>query len=206
MAFQYVLPHAVTSQLDSLRGRIRRVAFLRGCGLFLTLSCGLLIGTLLVDFLFDLEAASRLIGFATFCVAEVVLFGFLLVRPLIIRLKDPEVALLAEEKFPELGERVSSLVELADPDIPEDEKGSPLMRDLLEEETLKALASCDFDEAVSARPAVRRLGYGIGTLSFLALSLLIFPSVSSLLLARLFNPWGNYESVSRFSQGTISSR
>lgn len=197
MAFQYVLPHAVTSQLDSLRGRIRRVAFLRGCGLFLTLSCGLLVGTLLIDFLFDLEASSRLTGFAAFCVAEVLLFGFLLVRPLVIRLKDPEVALLAEEKFPELGERVSSLVELADPDIPESEKGSPLMRDLLEEETLKALAECDFNEAVSARPAVRRLGYGLGTLSFLALSLLIFPSVSSLLLARLFNPWGNYESVSR---------
>ncbi|MFT5325430.1 MAG: hypothetical protein ACI8P0_003299 [Planctomycetaceae bacterium] len=197
MAFQYVLPHAVTSQLDSLRGRIRRVAFLRGCGLFLTLTCGLLVSMLLIDFLFDLEASSRLAGFATFCVAEVVLFGFLLVRPLVIRLRDPEVALLAEEKFPELGERVSSLVELSDPNIPEDEKGSPLMRDLLEEETLKALARCDFNEAVSARPAVRRLGYGFGTLSFLALSLLIFPSVSSLLLARLFNPWGNYESVSR---------
>jgi hypothetical protein len=197
MAFQYVLPHAVTSQLDSLRGRIRRVAFLRGCGLFVTLSCGLLIGTLLIDFLVDLEPASRIAGFVGFCVAEVLLIGFLLVRPLFIRLRDPEVALLAEEKFPELGERVSSLVELADPDIPEDEKGSPLMRDLLEEETLKALAHCDFNEAVSARPAVRRLGYGFGTLSFLILSLLIFPSVSSLLLARLFNPWGNYESVSR---------
>ncbi|MDA0921990.1 MAG: hypothetical protein O2945_23235, partial [Planctomycetota bacterium] len=197
MAFQYVLPHAVTSQLESLRGRIRRVAFLRGCGLFLTLSCGLLIGTLLIDFLLDLESASRLAGFVVFCVVEVVLSGFLLVRPLVIRLTDPEVALLAEEKFPELGERVSSLVELADPDVSENEKGSPLMRDLLEEETLEALARCDFNEAVSAQPAVRRLSYGFGTLLFLVLSLLIFPSVSSLLLARLFNPWGNYESVSR---------
>ncbi len=197
MAFQYVLPHAVTSQLDSLRGRIRRIAFLRGCGLFLTLSCGLLIGTMLIDFLLDLETSSRLAGFVGFCVAEVVLFGFLLIRPLVIRLKDAEVASLAEEKFPELGERVSSLVELADPDIPEGEKGSPLMRDLLEEETLKELGRCDFDEAVSSRPAVRRLSYGLGMLSFLVLSLLIFPSVSSLLLARLFNPWGNYESVSR---------
>lgn len=197
MAFQYVLPHAVTSQLDSLRARIRRVAFLRGCGLFLTLSCGLLIATTLVDFLLDLEPASRLAGFVGFCVTEVVLFGFLLVRPLFIRLEDAEVALLAEERFPELGERVSSLVELADPEIPEADKGSPLMRDLLEEETVKELARCDFDEAVSVQPAVRRLGYGLGTLSFLILSLMIFPSVSSLLLARLFNPWGNYESVSR---------
>ena len=197
MAFQYVLPHAVTSQLDSLRGRIRRIAFLRGCGLFLTLSCGLLVGTMMTDFLLDLEPSSRIGGFVGFCVAEVLLFGFLLIRPLSIRLKDAEVASLAEEKFPELRERVSSLVELADPEIPEDEKGSPLMRDLLEEETLKELGRCDFDEAVSARPAVKRLGYGLGTLSFLALSLLIFPSVSSLLLARLFNPWGNYESVSR---------
>tara|TARA_R110002072_G_scaffold303099_1_gene493343 strand:+ start:5803 stop:9981 length:4179 start_codon:yes stop_codon:yes gene_type:complete len=197
MAFQYVLPHAVTSQLDSLRRRIRRVAFLRGCGLFLTLSCGLLIGTLLIDFLFDLQTGPRLAGFVVFCVAEVVLLGFLLVRPLVIRLTDPEVASLVEEKFPELGERVSSLVELADPDVPDAEKGSPLMRDLLEEETLEALARCDFDRSVSVRPAVRRLSYGFGTLSFLVLSLLIFPSVSSLLLARLFNPWGNYESVSR---------
>jgi hypothetical protein len=197
MAFQYVLPHAVTSQLDSLRGRIRRVAFLRGCGLFLTLSCGLLIATTLIDFLLDLEPASRLAGFVGFCVTEVVLFGFLLVRPLVIRLKDAEVALLAEERFPELGERVSSLVELADPDIPEADKGSPLMRELLEDETVKELARCDFDDAVSVQPAVRRLGYGLGTLSFLILSLMIFPSVSSLLLARLFNPWGNYESVSR---------
>jgi hypothetical protein len=197
MAFQYVLPHAVTSQLDSLRSRIRRVAFLRGCGLFLTLSCGLLIATMLIDFLLDLEPSSRIAGCVGFCVTEVALFGFLLVRPFVIRLKDAEVASLAEERFPELRERVSSLVELADPTIPEDEKGSPLMRDLLEEETVKELARCDFDEAVSVQPAVRRLGYGLGTLSFLILSLLIFPSVSSLLLARLFNPWGNYESVSR---------
>jgi hypothetical protein len=197
MAFQYVLPHAVTSQLDSLRRRIRRIAVLRGCGLLLTLSCGLLVSTLLVDFLLDLEPASRSVGFVGFCFAEIALFGFLLVRPFVIQLKDAEVASLAEERFPELGERVSSLVELSDPDIPENEKGSPLMRDLLEEETVQELARCDINEAVSTRPAVRRLGYGLGTLSFLVLSLLIFPSVSSLLLARLFKPWGNYESVSR---------
>ncbi len=197
MAFQYVLPHAVTSQLDSLRGRIRRIAFLRGCGLFLMLSCGLLVGTMLIDFLLDLESSSRLAGFVAFCVAEVLLSVLLLIRPLVVYLKDAEVAALAEEKFPELGERVSSLVELADPDIPEIEKGSPLMRDLLEEEALKELGRCDFDKAVSTRPAVRRLSYGLVTLSFLLFSLLIFPSVSSLLLARLFNPWGNYESVSR---------
>ncbi|NQV29032.1 MAG: hypothetical protein HQ518_32155 [Rhodopirellula sp.] len=199
MAFQYVLPHAVTSQLDSLRGRVRRVALLRGCGLFLTLSCGLLIGMVLVDFLLDLESSSRIVGFVAFCLAEAALFAFLLVRPCLIPLKDAEVASLAEERFPELGERVSSLVELSDPDIPEAEKGSPLMRDLLEEETIQELAHCDFNDAVSAQPAVRRLGYGLGTLSFLILSLLIFPSVSSLLLARLFKPWGNYESVSQLT-------
>lgn len=197
MAFHYVLPHAVTSQLDSLRRRVRRVAFLRGCGLFLTVSCGLLVATMLVDFLFDLEPSSRVIGFAGFCLAEIALFAFLLVRPFVVKLKDAEVASLAEERFPELGERVSSLVELSDPDIPESDKGSPLMRDLLEEETVQELARCDFHEAVSSKPAMRRLGYGMGTLSFLLLSLLIFPSVSSLLLARLFKPWGNYESVSR---------
>lgn len=199
MAFQYVLPHTVTAQLDSLRRRVRRVAFLRGCGLFLTISCGLLISILLTDFLLDLQSASRLIAFPGFCFAETVLAGFLLIRPLVIPLKDAEIATLAEERFPELGERVSSLVELSDPEIPESEKGSPLMRDLLEEETVQELARCDFNEAVSARPAIRRLSYGVGALSFLILSLLIFPSVSSLLLARLFKPWGNYESVSRLT-------
>lgn len=199
MAFQYVLPHTVTAQLDSLRRRVRRVAFLRGCGLFLTLSCGLLISIALTDFLLDLTVTSRLLAFLSFCFVEAVLAGVLLIRPFVIPLKDAEVATLAEERFPELGERVSSLVELSDPDIPESEKGSPLMRDLLEEETIQELARCDFNEAVSTRPAIRRLSYGVGTLSFLILSLLIFPSVSSLLLARLFKPWGNYESVSRLT-------
>jgi hypothetical protein len=197
MAFQYVLPHAVTSQLDSLRRRIRRVAFLRGCGLFLILSCVLLITSMTTDFLLDLEPGPRVVGFVGFCIAEVGLFALLLIRPFVIRLKDAEVATLAEEHFPELGERVSSLVELSDPEIPEGEKGSPLMRELLEEETVNELARCDFNEAVSVRPAIRRLSYGMGTVSFLILTLLIFPSVSSLLLARLFKPWGNYESVSR---------
>ncbi|MDA0284852.1 MAG: hypothetical protein O3B86_16015, partial [Planctomycetota bacterium] len=197
MAFQYVLPLAVTSQLDSLRRRVRQVAFLRGCGLFLTLSCGLLVAVMLVDFLLDLTPGHRLIGFVGFCLAEVALFGTLLVRPSLIRLRDAELALLAEENFPELGERVSSLVELSDPTTPEADKGSPLMRELLEEETVRELARCDFNAAVATRPAFRRLGFGLGTLSFLMLSLLIFPSVSRLLLARLFNPWGNYESVSQ---------
>lgn len=197
MAFQYVLPEAVTSQLDALRRRVRQVALLYGAGLFLTISCGLLVAVMLVDWLIDLEAGSRVAGLITFCLVEMALLAWLVIRPAIQRLRDVELAVLAEEHFPELGERVSSLVEFSDPETPESEKGSPLMRELLEEETVQALTDCDFDEAVSTKPGIRRLGMGLGTLAFLVLTLLVFPSVSKLLLARLFRPWGNYGSVSQ---------
>jgi hypothetical protein len=197
MAFQYVLPAAVSAPLETLRRRVRHVALIRGVGVFLLIGTALFGAVLAADLLFDLKPSARVIALAVLLVGEAALAGWLIGRPVFRKLPDSELASLAEQRFPELRERVSSLVEFSDPNIAEGEKGSRLMRELLEEQTVQELHGCRFDEAVSTAPAVRRLSIGLGVVCFFLITLMVFSSPSKLLLARLFSPLGNYASVSR---------
>ena len=116
MAFQYVLPRELSGRLASLRRRIRFLAFVRGAGAAITGACGLLLILLLMDFFFDFAAGTRIGLLTTFGVGTLALLGWFVVRPALRTITDAEVASLAEQQFPKFGERITSLVELSDPD------------------------------------------------------------------------------------------
>jgi len=197
MAFQYLLPNEITSRLNELRTQVRRQALIRGAGLSLCgIVCGL-VALLLLDYLGDLSSATRGLMLTGWLAGSAALVYWLLVRPLARAIPDADLAALAERHVPALGERVSSLTELADANVPESQKGSRLMRELLEAETLSLLRNCHLDEAVPMQAAVRRLWLGSAALAAFLVFGILFSSVSQLLLARLFIPWGNYATASR---------
>lgn len=197
MAYQYLLPYEITSRLAELRTQVRRQALIRGAGLSLCGVVGGLVALLLLDYLGDLSSATRGLMLTGWLAGSAALIYWLLVRPVVRTIPDADLAALAERHVPALGERVSSLTELADANVPESQKGSRLMRELLEAETLSLLRSCQLDEAVPMQAAVRRLWLGSAALAAFLVFGILFSSVSQLLLARLFVPWGNYATASR---------
>lgn len=197
MAYQHLLPNEITSRLNELRTQVRRQALIRGAGLSLCGIIGGLVALLLLDYLGDLSSATRGLLLPGWLAGSAALVFWLLIRPLARTIPDADLAALAERHVPELGERVSSLTELANENVPEAQKGSRLMRELLEAETLSLLRNCQLDEAVPMQAAVRRLWLGSAALAAFLVFGILFSSVSQLLLVRLFVPWGNYATASR---------
>ena len=189
------VPAVVQQELNGLRVHLRRTEALRGFGRLLVLGAGLLFAALAADFLLDLEAATRawlLAGQGLLCLTA----GFLgIVRPFLRKIPDEDVAALAERKFPELGERLTSLIELSDEQLPESERGSALMREMLVRETVRKVDRTDLPEAVNSSRAARPTVIGMVAVAAGLLWLLLFPDPSRLLLARLLNPLGNYASA-----------
>ena len=189
------VPAVVQQELNGLRVHLRRTEALRGFGRLLLLGTGLLFAALATDFVLDLETATRawlLAGQVLLCLAAGVLG---IVRPFLQKISDEDVAALAERKFPELGERLTSLIELSDDQLPESERGSALMREMLVRETVRKVDRTDLPEAVNSSRAARPTVLGMVAVAVCLLWLLMFPNPSRLLLARLLNPLGNYASA-----------
>lgn len=195
MAYQYVLPQELTDRLQRLGRRVRGVAVLAGCGQWLLSLAALFVGLMTADWLFDFEPSTRLMLLGCGVLVSAGLAVWWLVRPCVRTLQSAELAAFAEQQFPQLGERLTSLVELAQPQVSEKERGSSFMREMLERETLECLAECEIERAVPKQRALRSFWSGAGAVVVLLLSFVLFPSVSGMLFARIVNPWGNFESV-----------
>ena len=189
------VPAVLQQELNGLRVHLRQTEALRGFGCLLLLGTGLLVAALVADFLFDLEASTR----AWLLAGQILLSlaaGYLgIVRPLLRQISDADVAALAERKFPELGERLTSLIELSDEQLPESERGSALMREMLLRETVRKVDRTELPEAVDSSRAVRPTVIGMFAVAACLFWLLLLPNPSRLLLARLLNPTGNYASA-----------
>ena len=145
------LPVELSSQLRYLDRKVRALAALRGVGVVCAvLFAGVAVGVL-ADWLLDLWVGFRtaiLIGvLGAALLATVITF----LRPLFRRTSSAELAALVDTSFPDLGERVESAVELADPELSEAHKGSAYMRSRLMRETIHHFspASCSPSRSLS---------------------------------------------------------
>ncbi|MFP6766481.1 MAG: hypothetical protein VB858_22820, partial [Planctomycetaceae bacterium] len=195
MARQSALPPEITRQLIGLRRRLRFLASVRGAGLAVAGISLLLLSLLILDWCLDFPAPVRaglsfILGAGTLG-----LVGWFIARPLLRAIPDAEVASLAEQQAPALNERLTSLVLLADTELAQPQHSSPLMREMLERETVQQLRGADLERYFPTRPAIRRFGLGVAAACFLLFLFILFPAVSSGLLARLFQPWQHFASV-----------
>ncbi|HEY7330355.1 MAG TPA: hypothetical protein VH592_22135 [Gemmataceae bacterium] len=178
------LPSPLRVRLAALRGRIR---LLRAVGrlALLVIVLGLLAAAaVLADYWLDLPALMRQIILLTWVAVGVVWFVQGVLGPLFRRIDAPALAALIEEKYPDLGERLSSAVELADGSS--EGHGSPLLIALLLEETVAQSEPLDFRSAVPARRAAVLAVLGAVTLLLLAAPALIWPQQYSEWAQRFF--------------------
>ncbi|HJT78107.1 MAG TPA: hypothetical protein VJ739_12960, partial [Gemmataceae bacterium] len=113
MATISALPPTLREKLDVVARRIRLLQAARGLSVLLLVVLLAAGAALLADALLDLPAKVRELLYAAWlCLGSAVAFAAL-VRPLARGLRPEALAALIEEKFPHLGERLTTSVEVA---------------------------------------------------------------------------------------------
>ncbi len=189
------LPEILEQQLRRVQSQLIGVSLAEACGLTLLATAGALACGLVLDYLFEFPLAVRLcwligvpfVGLAVFCWKGLI--------PALRRYRQTELATIVEVAHPELRERLLSTVELARSDAEGEETGSPLMRGLLAEETVQFARQHDFADVVDSRSAIQRCWMGAIATLVMLLPLFFATESYGMMLARFFNPWGNYERV-----------
>lgn len=189
------LPDLLVEQFRNLRRRLVGVSVAGGIGLTFFLTGVVLAAALLLDLSFDLPTWLRI---ALLCGVGLVGLGSCLLTvllPLWRSFRDEELAAIVESVHPGLNERLLSTIELAQARESGEDVGSPLMVNLLLDQTLDFAGRNRFADAIDARRAVRRCWMGAAVVLALILPFLFATNAYAVLISRLFNPWGNYERI-----------
>lgn len=187
------LPVELTAKFSQLESHVRRIRVVRGLGIVAVVAAVSLGLAFFADMMWELGQTARWailagVGFVTVLTALRTIL-----RPLFTRHTEEELAAVVETAHPRLRERLSSMVELNDPHLPEIEKGSPLMRELLARQTVRASRQLDFTDAVSPKRSLRWALAGAIAAFLLAVPFIFFSGTYGLLVSRFFAPWADFE-------------
>ena len=181
------LTPSLRSRLAAVARRVRILRVVRGLSL-VALALLLTGGTaLLADYLVALPAAVRLALFGGWVILGVGTLFVGLVLPLSRRLGAADLAAVVEQKYPELAERLTTTVELAQ--TGGRYHGSRALVALLVSDTAQRTSRLDFLPAVSARAA---LALGSAALAVFVLVLtpgVVWPGQYARLSERFFCAW-----------------
>lgn len=166
MSDTIVLTPLLHSRLDAVARRVRRLRIARGLSLVALTLILTAAAALLTDHFLPLPAFLRLALFGAWVLLGATLFLTALVIPLRRRLALAELAAAIEQQYPELAERLTTTVELAE--NTDDYHGSRALLALLVSDTAQRTAHLDFLSAVSSRGA---LAFGSAALAVTVLAL-----------------------------------
>src|SRR5579872_377040 len=107
------LSPTLRNRIAEVARRVRLLRALRGISLLVLVTVLTGGAALLADYLLDLPSIVRMALFSTWCGLGLTTFLFGLVRPLCRPLPPADLAAVIEEKYPDLGERLTSAAELA---------------------------------------------------------------------------------------------
>jgi hypothetical protein len=187
MSATITLPFSLRVRLGAIRWRVRLLRAVRGLALLVVVLGFLAAAAVLVDFWLDLPALTRQIIFSTWLIAGAACLLRSVIVPLGRRIDAAALAAVIEEKYPDLGERLSSAVELAG--APAEGHGSPLLISLLLEEAAVQCERLDFGSAVPARRAGVFAALAAMTVVLIAVPALVWPQPYGELVQRFFSPW-----------------
>jgi hypothetical protein len=181
------LPRHLQHKINSLARRIRFLRALHGGSLLLIALVGTMSAAVFADYSLDLRPAVRLAFLLTWGILGIASAVRGIVLPLCCHLGPEVLAALIEERYPELGERLTSAVELAGSTA--NYHGSPELVALLIEETEARTHDLNFFETVPARPAIRLATAATLLLLLAGSTALLWPRYSVELGQRFLLPW-----------------
>jgi hypothetical protein len=187
MSHIIILPPPLAGRLAALGRRIRLLQAARGAARLVTLLALTAAAALLADFFLDLAPVVRQGLFSSWVSLGVATFLAAVVAPLCRHFDPVALAALIEEHFPQLGERLTSTVELTAQGSWG--HGSPALLDLLVRDTEERTGPYDFRRAMPADSA--RRWTLITALALLAVLVpgLVWPQEAGARLQRFFQSW-----------------
>lgn len=185
------LPASLERKLNGLVQHLRRQRLLRGLGL-LVLTLAPLAGlALLADILYELPAWLRWAALALWLAVGLLTAWRALLGPLARRLDRAALAAVIEQRHPELGERLSTTVELAG--TAELGHGSPQLIALLAQDTEQRAAGIDFIQAVPPRAGRQVVIVALIVTGVVLSPALRWPREYAIYAQRFLTPWRNVE-------------
>jgi hypothetical protein len=187
MSATVTLPSSLRTRLAAIHRRLRLLRAVRGLGLLVVVLGLFAAAAVLADHWLDLPALARQMLFSLWLIVAAGLLLRGVVVPLCRRIDTEALAAVIEEKYPDLGERLTSAVELASNSA--DGHGSPVLIAMLLEETAARSAALDFRPAVPSRRAGVIVTLAALTGLLATAPALLWPQPSSNLGQRFFRPW-----------------
>src|SRR3954463_13759632 len=189
----HVSASRLEARIATLRNRVRRLLALRGLGWLVGLLVPALILLGLADWAVHLDAIVRLAALAALAGFAGWLTWRYIVRPLIVRFNDLDIALRIEERWPGLNDRLASTVQFLRLAREEDvgRFGSSALREATVRQTLEETEKIDFRSAIEPRPVLRALGLGAASLVVAGAFVASAPELSRIAMRRLFLPFGD---------------
>ena len=176
----------VNTKLQSLRHLLRNLILMAGLSRVILIVLGMAVLCFLTDYIFKLPAGWRLtFVFGFVCGALSAVYWFL-ARPMLVPMRDDDLALLFERRFPELSDVLISAVQLAGAD----DLASPgMVRAVL---TRAESASEDLEPGhVPKRRKLNRVALGAAAAICAAVAFCIAsPTSANIFAARYLNPYG----------------
>ncbi len=107
------IPKVILRKLNRMRGQLTRWIMVHGLGRWLLVVLLILAADMVLDRVFKMDMAQRLVMLVIMCVAALVYFGWKVIKPLGARPNDDALIYEIENKNPELKESLISSMQLA---------------------------------------------------------------------------------------------
>ncbi len=180
----------VVSRIRSLRANIRRLVALHGLSWLVGLLLPLAILAGVADWLFHLDAVIRAAILVAIGGAALYLGYRFVIRPLVVRFADLDIAMRVEERWPGLNDRLASMIQFQKADGDNDRYGSAELRAATIQQAEAVASTLDFREVIELRPVLLAVSLAVLAL-FVGGSLIVAaPATSRLAMRRLFLPFG----------------
>jgi len=184
------MSHPLEEKLAALRSRIRRLVTVRGFSAAAAAAIAVVAVLGLLDYFIRFEDRGlRVLSW----LAAVVTVGWVVYRclyvPLVVRLRDVELARRVQREFPDLDDRLASAVEfLRQPEEDPTAGSAALRRTVIAQATAQA-EELDFAQALDPRRPMRALIVVIGLCLAAGIVVVLDPLAARIALARLANPF-----------------
>jgi hypothetical protein len=183
-----VTPLELESRIKGLRNSLRRLLALHGLSWAVGVVVPLVILAGLVDYLFHLDSVIRAALLAVLTGAALWLAHRRIVRPLIVRFDDLDIALRIEERWPGLHDRLASTIQFLRMDARDDRGGSPALREATIRKAVDETSSIDFREVIEPKPVIRALLAASSALLVAAMLIMLAPATARIAMKRLLLP------------------
>ena len=181
------------SRIKALRTSVRRLLAMHGLGWVVGLLLPMVIAAGLADWLFHLDSVIRAAFLTALLGALVYLLYRRVLRPLLVRFADLDIAMRIEERWPGLNDRLASTIQFLVVDVADDRYGSSTMREATVRQALAETETIDFREVDRDAAGPARLGMAGAAVALAGILALAAPTTSRIAMTRLIAPFGGLE-------------